>query len=100
MDYVEDVVELVPDVYAGHDCDKIEPRWRFVGDDGEDFFSVSFLEARHHPPGTKIVVKVPTCPKCNYTAPEGDDIDWDSDIKCTNPHCDFSWKNFAVEKYS
>ena len=96
IEYQEAIIgELKVDCYAGKNCDKHEKYWNVFaeGDMQDDNLGKgeSFVvELNDHPPGTKVFVKEPLCPKCGSFY-----------IDCKdNPNCNFSWLNFADELYS
>lgn len=81
--------EMKPDVYGGENCDEHIPGWStyFDGDkEGEDFLKTLGLKAKHFPPGTKVVISVPCCPKCEET--------------CEMCDCGFDWHEWADIEYS
>lgn len=81
--------ELKVDVYDGPNCDQHRKYWNAYadGDKQDDNFSENIeLNLEHYPPGTKVVVSVPECPKCHETV----------ETCC----CGFDWKNWAEEQYS
>ena len=89
-------VELKVDCYAGENCDQHQKYWNcYAADDMQDEalspddhkFSI---DLKDHPPGTKIIVSEPICPKCGLTF-----FDCNPD-----PDCDFSWSGFAEDLYS
>lgn len=85
--------EMSPDVYDGPNCDEHSPRWETYceGDKGgsEFLFGDIILDPATFPPGTKIEISVPLCPKC-----ETEEEMHDNNI------CDFNWRQWTEEKYS
>ncbi|MET4160540.1 hypothetical protein ABIE61_000354 [Marinobacterium sp. MBR-111] len=84
--------EMSPDVYSGENCDQVRPRWNAHadGDMDSDYIEALTIDAKHFPPGTKIQILEPCCPKCGQI-PElcrGDD------------GCDFNWDEWVLGKYS
>lgn len=77
--------EMEPDVYGGENCDEVRPRWNAYaeGDMDADYSDSITIDAKHYPPGTKISVLEPCCPKCGQIpefcrASDGCDFDWDA----------------------
>jgi hypothetical protein len=82
-------IELKVDCYGGENCDEHRKYWQCYceGDkDAEDTESDITFNLSNFPPGTKINVEEPNCPKC-------------FDI-CSCCDCGFDWKKWAEEKYS
>lgn len=91
--------EMHPDLYHGGNCDEVKPLWNgwMEGDkQGEEGLEDICYPAKPFPPGTKIVISVPKCPKCG-TAAENTAVcgGFIGDVAC-----DFDWKNWAEERYS
>ena len=87
--------ELKADCYAGDNCDQQEKYWNVYaeGDMQDEDLKIGehlVINPAMHPPGTKIIIKEPVCPKCGLTF-----IDCNDD-----PDCDFSWSEFTDELYS
>lgn len=84
--------EMSPDVYDGPNCEEVRPRWNVFadGDMDSDYQDLLELDSRHFPPGTKIVVLEPKCPKCDQIRElcSGDD------------GCDFDWDEWTANQYS
>lgn len=83
--------EMKPDCYGGEDCDEVIPQWwEFYDGDTEDDEgeeSINFA-AKNYPPGAKITVTVPLCPKC------------DEDQEMHNSEdCDFDWSVWTKDTY-
>ena len=83
--------EMKPDVYGGKKLDKHIPMWESWadGDMESGTEKVVSLAAKHFPPGTKIVISEPECPKC-HQVPE----------MCKHSECDFDWKVWTENEYS
>ncbi len=84
--------EMSPDLYDGENCDQLLPRWHGFaeGDRDSDYLETLEFAAKHFPPGTKVLVLEPECPKCQQI-PEfcrGDDA------------CDFDWDAWTADRYS
>lgn len=84
--------EMSPDIYDGDNFDQVRPRWHCFadGDMDSEFFDDVELAAKDFPPGTRIIVLEPECPKCQQI-PElcrGDDS------------CNFDWDGWIESKYA
>lgn len=86
--------EMSPDMYAGPNCDQMLPRWyaAAAGGKGDGDRSTRPLELapEHFPPGTRVLVLEPLCPKCSQV-PEL--CKWDVS-------CDFDWDAWTADKYA
>ena len=87
--------EQQPDCYAGETCDQQKARWYFsaVGDkDSSHDSDPIVLDPSNFPPGTKVVVSLPSCPDC------GSPI-----MSLGTPaepcECGFDWKEWADGMY-
>lgn len=91
--------EMKPDTYAGESCDEIEPRWEGYadGDMDGDTFNPMQLEARHFPPGTKVVVSEPECPDCH--TPAGFALNHETG-QMENCECGFDWQAWTRDRYA
>ena len=88
--------EMKPDLYGGDNCDEIIPQWECStdGDIGSDIEKEPLIfKAKNFPPGTKIIVSQPVCPKCG-------DLYEDCIVRTQPYHCDFDWKQWFKNKYS
>ena len=92
-----------PDCYGGKSCDKIRPQWSTYGDgdkQGEEGERTLQLAARSFPPGTKITIAEPQCPKCGevrdpiFPAPKRGPL---FAAKCG---CGFDWNEWTLEQFS
>ena len=75
---------MEPDVYGGPSCDKHIPGWTVHFDDDMDSekgLPCLELAAKHFPPGTRVIVETPVCPKC--------------EIIQELCECGFDWKEWA-----
>lgn len=95
--------EMSPDLYGGRTCDRHVARWEVgsVGDKGDsDNLKILSLNAKHFPPGTKIVVSEPHCPNCGDAPmrklPEPKAAPFFESL-CT---CGFNWQAWWEEQYS
>ncbi len=87
------MAELKPDVYGGDACDEIEPRWEAYADgdmDSDTFKTPIQLCCESFPPGTKVTVSVPCCPKCGQQV----------EICRADDDCHFDWDKWVQEQYS
>lgn len=100
---------LSPDCYGGKSCAQIEPRWYGYcqGDKDGDYSKDIALASDTFPPGTRVTIQEPVCPKCcevptrsreteTFQTEDGDQVTeyrW----SCG---CDFSWRDFALDHYS
>ena len=84
--------EMKPDVYDGENCDQITPRWECYadGDMDSDYFDEIKLHSKSFPPGTKISISVPCCPKCGVI----------QELCKTDEGCDFNWEDWTFNEYS
>jgi hypothetical protein len=81
--------ELKVDLYDGPNCDQHRLYWDGYADgdkDGGPIGTTLTLEAATFPPGTKIRISVPICPKCGETS--------------ETCECGFDWKQWAENKYA
>ena len=96
--------EMKPDCYGGEKCDEIVPRWKGYaeGDKDSDTLDVIELAARTFPPGTKVVVREPTCPDCGELRspifdPSNEKRHGTFADKCD---CGFDWDTWVRDQYS
>ena len=90
--------EMQPDCYGGKNFDEHIPQWWGYcdGDKQDDTTRQSIVfDPKDYPPGTKIVVTSPVCPKC-------DEVYENCMVRgYGGPNeCDFDWKKWAEGKYS
>lgn len=95
---------MEPDCYHGKDCNKILPRWNAYadGDKQGDYENKLTLDSRDFPPGSKVVISVPVCPNCEFSAdyavynnyPKKTDF---QNLKC---ECGFDWTDWTYNEYS
>ncbi len=86
-------VEMTPNLYHGDKCNEVMPEFECYADgdmDSERGLKEVTFAANNFPPGTKIIVMEPTCPKC-HQVPEMCNYD-----SC----CDFDWDDWRDGKYS
>lgn len=88
---------MAPDVYDGPNCDQHRPRWMCSAEDDMDGPSECGLEdgsiafdPKTFPAGTRIIVKVPMCPKCEKPA-------YHDEKACD---CGFDWHEWAGQEFS
>lgn len=86
--------QMEPDLYAGDNCDEVNPRWHATaeGDRDSEYISIVELDAKHFPAGTKVSISVPCCPACGINAYHPRD----EQDKC---ECGFDWPAWTQEKY-
>lgn len=85
--------EMAPDLYHGANCDKVRPRWvADVEKEGREEVN-GFLELipAMFPPGTRVLIQVPTCPEC------GLDAEYAANGKC---ECGFDWDAWRDDRYA
>lgn len=95
-----------PDVYDGDTCDKHRPRWMTSypkeGKEEDGEVLILNMPARQWPPGTRVTIEVPCCPKCGDPAdmneprgfPEMNARKW------PNCKCGFSWRKWVEENFA
>ena len=91
-----------PDCYAGKTCDKLNPQWVTDypkhGTEVEGETLTLELEAINLPPGARVAIEIPVCPKCGDPAdmnePKRKQRRWP---RCG---CGFSWAKWAQGQYS
>ena len=99
IDYVvTENYEMKPDVYGGPKMDQHIPAWNgYVAGDKQDDTTrqpITF-DPKDYPPGTKITVETPICPKCH-------DVYENCMVRSEytpNP-CNFDWHDWAECQYS
>jgi hypothetical protein len=93
MDYHQTMwAEMSPDVYDGESCDQVRPRWHVFaeGDMDSDYIDAIMLDAKHFPPGTKVLVLEPQCPQCMKI----------QELCRADEACDFDWDAWILGQYS
>jgi hypothetical protein len=88
--------EMTPDIYGGEKCDEHIPRWNgYAAGDKQDDTTRQPLtfDPKNFPPGTKITVEEPLCPKCG-------EIYENCMARGSGDACDFDWRSWAEELYS
>ena len=94
---------MEPDCYDGESCDKLRPRWMtsYPKHGKEEDGEVLKLEidASSMPPGSRVTIEVPVCPKCGDPA--------DIKVDCLEKHkewpdcdCGFSWNEWAKNNFT
>jgi len=87
---------MEPDVYGGENLDKHVPQWRGCasGDmECETFREPMMLDPKFYPPGTKVSIRVPICPKCG-------DVYENCIVRGNVGDCDFDWNKLVENTYS
>ena len=91
MEYQQvSMAELKVDTYHGDNCDEPKPFFDVYteGDmDSEQLNGSIEISVEAYPPGTKIIIQEPCCPKCTMVRElceldEGCDFDWKNWIEC------------------
>ncbi len=88
--------EQKPNVYGGDNLDEHIPQWwGYAAGDKQDDMTHDHLVFRSEdfPPGTKIIVKEPLCPKCN-------EVYANCMVRGRDGDCNFDWKSWAEGQYS
>lgn len=101
--HVTQGAEMAPDLYAGDTCDQEKPRWRIwsEGDMGDhDYIDTAKLAAKHFPPGTKITIEVPCCPRCDEPLDCGPNPETKAIEYPATCDCGFDWKAWVADRYS
>jgi hypothetical protein len=94
---------MKPDMYGGPKCDQMEPRWWGYADgdkEGDFQHEPLSLDARFYPPGTKITIEEPICPKCEESRePNYEDGKYLPGFvpKC---RCGFDWDIWVGNEFS
>ena len=91
-------LQMRPDCYGGKNFDEHIPQWwgYFEGDKQDDTTKKPFaLDPKDHPPGTKITIEEPVCPKCEEIYTNCMVRGYDSPDEC-----DFDWKGWVEEQFS
>jgi len=93
MKYVEIMhAEMKPNIYGGENADEVEAQFECYaeGDKESETEDTITFDAKAFPPGTKIVVTVPECPKCELSVE-----------LCTQMgDCDFDWVEWRDGEFS
>jgi hypothetical protein len=95
--------EMSPDIYDGPKCDKVKPRWKTAaeGDRGsDDFETVLHIAARTFPPGTRISIQEPLCPKCDELREPVFPIPKRGPLYAGPCRCGFDWDAWRDAEYS
>lgn len=93
LDYHEIMwAEMAPYLYDGKNCDQVRPRWHCFcdGDMDSEHIDEIQLDPKLFPPGTKVLVMVPECPRCNQI----------QEFCESSEFCDFDWALWRDSKYS
>lgn len=97
LTYIETMwFEMKPDIYGGDSVDEHIPMWNgyAVGDKQDDTTEESLIfDPKDFPPGTKIVITEPECPKCG-------EVYENCMVRGFETACDFDWKEWAEDQYS
>lgn len=85
--------EMTPNIYGDEKSNEIIPQFKSYheGNKDEEISKEPIvLKPEHFPPGTKIIVKEPVCPKCDLCATICQEL----------KDCDFDWKTWINNEYS
>ncbi len=86
--------ERSADCYAGESCDEKRPMWKMFAAGDMDYDETTeniVLDCTTFPPGTKITIEEPMCPKCEEVYGN-----------CLTEHgrtCDFDWDEWTDNLY-
>lgn len=89
--------------YDGKNCNGLRPEWWTSAPKEGDYKHGETLElkidAANLPPGSKVIIEVPCCPKCGLQAdavtdPRKNYKAW------PNCECGFSWRKFCHDNFS
>ena len=104
LQYVErQTFRQEPDCYDGKSCDQHRPRWMTSypkeGDEEDGETLKLEMKATQYPPGTRVTIEVPCCPKCGDPADMngGDGKDY---RKWPNCDCGFSWRKWVEANFA
>lgn len=95
--------EMKPDIYAGKNCDEIRPQWECHADGDTEADTRGLIElcAKTFPPGTKIVISEPLCPKCGIPRIPSFPTNKRNEPLYSGPcECGFDWDKWVQEQYS
>jgi len=96
MEFTEtERIRQEPDVYSGPAFDQHRPRWitSFPKEGDEEVEGDVTFAAKDFPPGTRIIIQEPLCPKCRETYEN-------CMVRNGSDSCDFDWKQWVDEMYS
>jgi hypothetical protein len=103
IEYVErQTFRQEPDCYDGKNCNLLRPRWMTSypkeGDEEDGETLILEIPAKTMPPGSRVTIEVPCCPKCgepaDFSEPKKLGREWP---KC---RCGFSWKKWTLDNFS
>lgn len=95
--------EMTPDVYGGPNFDEVTPRWKCwsAGDKGDAAQHATLeLAARTFPPGTKITISEPLCPKCDEQREPIHPPPAEGPIFKGRCRCGFDWDAWVLDQFS
>lgn len=96
MEFTEtERIRQEPDVYDGPNFDQHRPRWitSYPKEGDDEIEGNVILAAEDFPPGTRIIIQEPICPKCG-------EIYENCMVRGGDNPCDFDWKQWVDETYS
>lgn len=88
--------EMRPNIYGGKNCDEHVPQWNgyVAGDKQDDTCKDPLIfDPKDYPPGTKIIVSEPVCPKC-------DEVYENCMVRGEEAACNFDWTNWAEDQFN
>lgn len=104
IDYAErQTFRQEPDCYDGKNCNRLRPRWMTSypkegnEEDGETLLLK--MPAQMFPPGTRVTIEVPCCPKCGDPA-DIKGCDGKKYREWPDCNCGFSWSKWVRENFS
>jgi hypothetical protein len=117
IEYIErQTFRQEPDCYDGKECNGHRPRWMTSypkeGDEEDGETLKLEMDARLWPPGTRVTIEVPACPKCGEPSDfaaktrlrkDSEGVYQSVEIrhrKWPNCRCGFSWRKWVEENFS
>ncbi len=93
-----------PDVYSGPTCNQVRARWRCWADGdkgGADYQAQPIaMAAKTFPPGTKITISEPICPKCQELREPILPLPKRWPFYKPKCRCGFDWEAWVGEQFS
>ena len=91
-----DRLTMIPDrSYDDPDKTTLIPMWEGGGEKESFKITLIELDPAHFPPGTRVVIETPICPKCGWAS----DYDPLSQKVICAPNCIFDWITWGQENY-
>ena len=89
-----------PDIYSGKTCDQVKPQWSGAAEgdkNGYEYIDHTItLSAKTFPPGTRVSIHEPECPKCGQCR-ERNYPDDGFEARCD---CGFDWDLWVQEQFA